>query len=101
MTFAIIRYYIRAFGQDAAVWERVGTPDPYYQPAFLTHKEALQIIKENKMVLVCDNEYGKIWDFPDHRWTNKWKGVFKQRNNMKALAKKMERIKRNAKKDKK
>lgn len=98
MTFAIIRYYIHALGESAAVWEKVGTPDIYYHPTLLSHKEAVKEIDANNMVLVYDGEYGKIWDFPDMRWTKKWQGIFHQRNNMKALAKKMDRMKRNAKK---
>lgn len=98
MTFAIIRYYIHALGHDAAVWEKVDDPNPEMSPDFLSSQEARKIIKANKMIKVHTYEDGEIWDFPDKRWTKKWKNIFKFRRNEKRLAAKMRAMKEAIKK---
>lgn len=92
--FAVIRYYIRAFGQETQVWERVQDPGPDPQPNFITSKEARALIAENNMEKVYEYKDGAIWDFPDHRWTNRWKGIFKQRRNAKSLEAKIRAMKK-------
>ena len=94
MTFAIIRYYITALGHTGAVYEKVGDPNPEAVPDFLTSREARKIIKDNQMELVHTYHDGEIWDFPDHRWTNRRKGIFRKRRNEKNLAAKMRALKK-------
>ena len=94
MTYALIRYYITALGQSGAVWEKVGDPNPEAIPDFLSPREAKDIIKKEGMIKVHTYKDGEIWDFPDLRWTRKWKGIFRKRKDERNEAAKMRAIKK-------
>ena len=98
MNFALIRYYITALGQTGAVWEKVKDPTPDAVANFISNKEAREIIRDNKMIKVHTYGDGEIWDFPDLRWTKKWKGIFKFRRNEKRLAAKVRAMKKSVNK---
>lgn len=99
MTFAIIKYYIYAIGHASAVWEKVNDPNPEAVPTFITGREARDLIKKYRMEKVHTYGDGEIWDFPDRRWTKRWRGIFKQRRREHTLAVKMRAIKRLQKQD--
>lgn len=79
MTFAIISYYITAFGQSGKVWEKVTDPNPDNEPNLISAREARSTIREYGLEKVWETEDGEIWDFPDERWTRKWRGIFARR----------------------
>lgn len=88
MTFAIISYYITAFGHEGKVWEKITDPNPENGPILISRREAKDTIREYGLEKVYDGEEGQIWDFPDRRWTHKWSGIFaKRRNQKRAYAK--------------
>lgn len=91
-TFAILRYYIRAFGRETRVYEKVR--DPEGQSEFITSKKAQELIERHGMEKVYEYKDGEIWDFPDLRWTERWRGIYKQRRNAKALEAKIRAMKK-------
>lgn len=84
MTFAIISYYITAFGQTGRVWEKVADPNPDNEPQLISAREARETIREYGLEKVWETKDGEIWDFPDGRWTRKWRGIFARRRKEKS-----------------
>lgn len=89
MTFAVIKYHIDFIGESHTAYAIV--KDPTKALTEVSPREAKRMIRENGLILVSENEDGKIWDFPDKRWTEKWKGIFARREAEDRLRKQIQK----------
>lgn len=97
MPFAILKYSIKALGQEAVVWEKVGNPLADGQK-FLTPKQARKLIADYEMEEVHRYKDGIIWDTPNRDWTKRYRGTYAKLREEKRLAYKMKLLKQMNKK---
>lgn len=78
----IIAYKRRLiFSEECMViWEKIvperrKSGDICLKAEEISKEKAVSIIKENGLVLVKVNKYGKIWDTPDESFREKYRGL--------------------------
>lgn len=89
---AIIKYRVEARGglpstsyEDGSVgstWQYEEVYSPYKPGKLLTREQALEIIEENKLVLVHHNMFGCVWDEPHEPMWQEYNGCFGRKKRL-------------------
>lgn len=76
--FCVIRYNIRAAGEEGKEWGLTTSPSKE-DLVVLSKTEAREIIKQYGLVEAMKNEDGVVYDTPDKSFYNQFKDYFKNR----------------------
>lgn len=88
---AIIKYRVEARTHDSDVRDAVIVSSWVYEEItsmkhagkILSREEALERIKENKLILVHSSPFGAVYDTPDEPFLNKYQGYFSRMKKIK------------------
>ena len=88
---AIIKYRVEARTHDSDVRDAVIGSSWVYEEItnmehpgkILTREEALERIKENKLILVHSSPFGAVYDTPDEPFLDKYQGYFSRMKKIK------------------
>lgn len=75
----VTKSYVYFLGEKGVVYSIYRNPTS--RVVKISRKEAKRIIEAEGLTLALENEYGKVWDTPDRKFYNKYKGFFKRKNH--------------------